>query len=258
VTDLSLRLAALTGRQARSFPARYEVRGLSGNKVSVRGYASTTEQPYKMHDAFGTYTEVVRSGAFTATLAAGADVAYLANHSGLTLARTTSGTLHLAEDSQGLEAVATLNTSRGDARDLVTAIEDGDVDQMSFGFRVDQQSWTPDSTQRSLLAVDLHRGDVSAVNFGANAATSIGVHRSQPAAGRLARLLELRDGKMLSAATTSTLTKVLELLATADTAVDAAQPLLADLLGVPNPDDDQGDPAGADPARALNRFLLCR
>ena len=42
---------------------------------------------------------------------------------------------------------------------------------MSFGFRVTRQDWSTDWTERSIAEVDLHKGDVSIVNFGANPAT---------------------------------------------------------------------------------------
>jgi phage head maturation protease len=49
---------------------------------------------------------------------------------------------------------------------------------MSFAFRVTRQQWSPDYDQRDILEVDLHRGDVSVVNFGANPATSVGAVRA--------------------------------------------------------------------------------
>jgi hypothetical protein len=49
---------------------------------------------------------------------------------------------------------------------------------MSFAFRVTRQQWSPDYDQRDILEVDLHRGDVSVVNFGANPATSVGAMRA--------------------------------------------------------------------------------
>lgn len=230
----------------RSYPASFEVRSLSGSMVELTGYASTYEQPYEMYDMFGPYTEVARQGMCAKTLKDGADVAYLANHEGLTMARSKAGTLKLSEDDNGLLTCATVNTTRSDVRDLVTAIEDGNVDQMSFGFRIVRQQWSPDYDQRDLVEVNLNRGDVSAVNFGANPETMVGVQRAfrsrRPA--ELHRMaVELRAGKALSAATMDTLSQVLELLADADNAVDAAQPLLADLMGVPNPDDDGEAPA---------------
>jgi HK97 family phage prohead protease len=159
----------------RAYPAVLETRGVGAGLVRLTGYASTFGQPYEINDAFGPYLEQVRHGAFTDTLSAGADVNYLANHAGLTMARTGSGSLRLTQDSRGLHVEATVNPNRSDVRDLLAAIEDGDVADMSFAFRVTQQQWSPDYDQRDLLAVDLHRGDVSAVNFGANPHTTVSV-----------------------------------------------------------------------------------
>ena len=176
--DLSTR-ATLTGApERRSYAAEYQVRGIANSKVELTGYASVFDAGYSMQDGFGDYTEIVRRGAFATTLGTTPDVAYLTNHAGLTMARTLSGSLRLAEDRTGLHTVATVNIARGDVRDLVTAIEDGDVDQMSFGFRVVQQEWSPDFGQRSMLELDLHRGDVSAVNFGASPTTSVSTSTS--------------------------------------------------------------------------------
>ena len=258
--DLKVRGAVDAIPLRRSYPAEFNVRSLSGGShVEVTGYASTYGSPYDMYDAFGPYEEVARAGMCAKTLSEGADVAYLTNHGGLNLARTKSGTLKLAEDSTGLNTVATLNTTRSDARDLVTAIEDGDVDQMSFGFRIVRQEWSPDWSQRDLLEVNLDRGDVSAVNFGANPATNIGIQRAFRSArpAELHRMaVELRAGATLSAATMATLSQVLDLIANADDAVDAAQPLLAGLMDVPNPDDDAT--AEADAARALAYLDILR
>jgi Glu-tRNA(Gln) amidotransferase subunit E-like FAD-binding protein len=49
---------------------------------------------------------------------------------------------------------------------------------------------------------------------------------------------EKRAGAKLSAATMETLQEVLDLIAEADVAVDAAQEVLSELMGVPNPDDE--------------------
>ena len=49
---------------------------------------------------------------------------------------------------------------------------------------------------------------------------------------------ERRAGKTLSSATMDVLQQVLNYLVAADIAVDMAQPLLATLMGVPNPDVD--------------------
>ncbi|WBP87045.1 HK97 family phage prohead protease [Kitasatospora cathayae] len=153
--------------------------GTGGSTVRFTGYASVTESPYEMSDYLGDYTEVIRRGAFARTLAAGADVPFVVNHGGLTLARTKSGTLRLAEDSTGLHVEADLDPSSPHVQALRSAMERGDVDEMSFGFRVTSQEWSPDWTQRDITEVDLHKGDVSVVNFGANPATAGAIMRSR-------------------------------------------------------------------------------
>jgi phage head maturation protease len=56
---------------------------------------------------------------------------------------------------------------------LVKKIRAGLLDQMSFAFKVTKQTWSDDYTQRRIQAVDLSRGDVSVVNFGASPTTSV-------------------------------------------------------------------------------------
>jgi HK97 family phage prohead protease len=143
------------------------------------GYASTVDEPYEMYDFWGPYTEVVDAGAFGVTLDADPDVAFLLNHRGTTMARTKSGTLTLSVDEHGLRSVALLNPERTDVKDLVHAISDGDIDQMSFAFRIVRGQWSPDYEEYRILEVDLDRGDVSAVNYGANPNTSISARAKQ-------------------------------------------------------------------------------
>lgn len=231
--DLTKRAALPTGPQVRSYPAQFEVRAVAGSpsKVELQGYASVFDESYDMYDMFGSYTEVARSGMFTKTLDGNPDVAYLANHEGLNMARTASKSLTLTQDSTGLLTVAQVNTTRQDVKDLVTAIEDGDVDQMSFAFRVVRQQWSPDYDQRDLLEVDINHGDVSAVNFGASPATSVGVQRSfrsqKPA--ELHRIaVEVRQGANLSERSSAQLADILDLLAEQTERAKTAPPAEAD------------------------------
>lgn len=143
------------------------------------GYASTVDEPYEMYDFWGPYTEIVDRAAFDKTLAADPDVAFLLNHRGTTMARTKAGTLTLSVDDHGLRSIAYLNPERTDVKDLVHAINDGDIDQMSFAFRIVSGQWSPDYTEYRILEVDLDRGDVSAVNYGANPNTSISARAKQ-------------------------------------------------------------------------------
>jgi hypothetical protein len=67
-------------------------------------------------------------------------------------------------------------------------MERGDVDEMSFGFWVTRQQWSPDYDQRDILEVSLNKGDVSVVNYGANPATAGAQINSRDLAAHLTRL----------------------------------------------------------------------
>lgn len=232
--DLSKRAAVRGSIEHRAVPFDgMELRAKDDGKTLVfTGYASVTEAPYEMEDWLGTYTEVVRQGAFSKTLAEGADVPFKVNHEGMTLARTKSGTMRLAEDSHGLHVEADLDPRNPDVQSLQSAMDRKDIDEMSFAFRVVRQQWSPDYDQRDILEVNLNKGDVSAVNYGANPHTAGAAMRMREVA---TAFRQLRDGS-LSPDAMETLGRVLQLISAADGAVDVAQPLLAEVLGVPNPD----------------------
>lgn len=158
---------------------------------------------YEMWDEFGPYWELVNERAADVTLAADPDVAFLVNHRGVTMARTRNDTLEL-QSNTGLETDAWLNPKRQDVSDLVIAIEDRNVTEMSFAFMLDDGLWNDDFTEFEITRFDLNRGDVSAVNYGANPHTSIAARqrellgeldRMSPALGRAAmgRLLQRQD-----------------------------------------------------------------
>ncbi|WP_020118816.1 HK97 family phage prohead protease [Streptomyces canus] len=175
--DLSVRADRPATLQHRAVPFRdVELRakqsGTGGDALTFTGYACITEVGYEMEDWLGPFTEVVRQGAFTKTLAENADVPFLVNHEGLTLARTKSGTMRLAEDDTGLHTEADLDPASPHVQALRSAMDRGDVDEMSFGFWIIRQQWSPDFDQRDILEVSLHKGDVSIVNYGANPNTA--------------------------------------------------------------------------------------
>lgn len=167
--------ASVTGIVRRAYPVALEVRAKKDKPSvsTIEGYASVTESPFEMWDWLGPYSEVVRTGAFAKTLAENPQVQLLLNHGGLAMAYTKAGTLRLSEDTTGLHMEADVSTKRSDVGDMLAALEEGSVDEMSFAFRVTRQMWSPDYDQRDILEIDLHRGDVSVVNFGANPATSV-------------------------------------------------------------------------------------
>lgn len=143
--------------------------------AQLDGTASVVETWYEMWDMFGPYKEKIARGAFDKTLSLAPDVAFLLNHRGMTMARTKSSrTLEVFTGASGnLDVRALVNPTRTDVRDLVTAVEDGDIDQMSFAFRIVAWAWNDDYDEFTITEVDLDRGDVSAVNYGANPYTAI-------------------------------------------------------------------------------------
>jgi HK97 family phage prohead protease len=218
-----------------------EVRADS-DTVTVEGYASTFNQPYDM----GWYSETVAQGAFTRTLSAKPDVRFMINHEGLPLARTTSNTLDLSQDSTGLNMRSTLDASDPDVQRIVPKMQRGDLNEMSFAFGVVEQEWSPDFSQRTLREVSLAGGDVSVVTYPANPNAGISLRMQQVLEQDPARLREIyrdlvegRAGKTLSSDTSSKLTSLLESLATADDHIDGVLVDLSELLGVPNPDTDK-------------------
>jgi HK97 family phage prohead protease len=164
---------------ARAYaPARmYRVQPADGvaddGTWSFRAYASVVETPYDMWDMFGPYTEELASSAFDATLQADPDVAFLLNHGGMTLARTRSGTLQLGTDDTGLWYEPRLDTGVQAVRDLRSGITRGDLTECSFAFRITRGEWSPDYSAYRITGVDIDRGDVSIVNYGANPATYV-------------------------------------------------------------------------------------
>lgn len=174
--------------------------------VTLDGYASTVGVPYVMYDMFGEYEEVIAPSAFDVTLAATPDVNFLVNHSGLAMARTTAGTLELSVDGTGLRSIAYLNPKRSDVQDLRHAIDDGSVDQMSFAFRIINGRWSEDYLTYTITEVDLNRGDVSAVNYGANPDTSISARTKQALEG-----IEHLSGEPLRIAAARAAAKLAEL-----------------------------------------------
>jgi HK97 family phage prohead protease len=207
----------------------------AGNSLTFTGYASVFNRSYSVSDWLGEFNEQVAPGAFRDSLAKGADVPFKLNHEGMTLARTKSGTMNLAEDSHGLHVEARLDPSNPQVQALRSAMERGDLDEMSFAFRTTSDVWDDAWMNRTVTGADIHKGDVSVVNYGANPYT----------VGAKLRKLDVfktawRDmaPAELDPETKEILFHVLQLVSAADANLDVIQPKLACVLGVPNPDLD--------------------
>lgn len=145
-------------------------------KMIVRGYASTFDDPYTLFEYEGVkYQEQVDSHAFDQ--ADMSDVIFQYNHEGRVFARQSNNTLAVFPDDHGLSIEADLGgTEIG--RGLFEEIKGGYTNKMSFGFRVTEDKWEERENGTIQLRTITKIGkvyDVSAVSIPANDATSISV-----------------------------------------------------------------------------------
>jgi HK97 family phage prohead protease len=170
------KLEALRGAPERRSLAvdDFEIRK-DGDGLVIEGYASVFERGYDIYGgpSKGGFTEIVDRAAFNKTLGDRPDVHLLINHEGMPLARTKSGTLQLSTDKVGLRARADLDRRDPDVQSLEVKMERGDMDEMSFAFRTVRDEFNEETAERRLLEVNINKGDVSIVNFGANPHTSV-------------------------------------------------------------------------------------
>jgi Escherichia/Staphylococcus phage prohead protease len=154
------------------FLANAEIRAKADGSKTISGYAALFNS---MSEDLGGFREIIRQGAFTKTLANGADVRALFNHEpDNILGRTTAGTLRLKEDSVGLFFECDLPDTTY-ANDLYVSIKRGDINQSSFGFYCVADNWVSmqdaPGTLREVLEADVF--DCSPVTFPAYQATSV-------------------------------------------------------------------------------------
>jgi len=108
----------------------------------------------------GRFTETIAAGAFTDVLASAPDVVLTLNHDeSRVLARTSSGTLRLRDESQGLAFEADLGDGPT-ADDVRSMVRRGDLTGMSFRFRVAPEGESWQGERRTLTRVE-HLADLS-------------------------------------------------------------------------------------------------
>jgi uncharacterized protein len=208
--------------ERRTFTVRdIETREAEDGAMRLSGYAAV------FNDASVPlpFSERIAPGAFRKTLSETPDVRLLINHEGLPLARTKNGTLTLSEDEVGLRFDADLPDT-SEARDLWTLIQRGDVDQMSFAFRVIRQKWSADRTERTLTEVSLADGDVSVVTYPAYPTTSV------EAREHLANAIQaVKEGREVSGESLIILQTVFEKMSEGHEYVMEAVEMMAALIG---------------------------
>jgi HK97 family phage prohead protease len=149
---------------------------MDGDVPVLEGYALVYEYRYDIGGGpeAGGFTEVISRGA-AAKSAGEADVRLLVNHDGVPLARSKGGegTLTLSSDDVGLKVRAELDPANPTVQELRSAMSRGDLDQMSFAFKIpkgeNRQEWSSDYSLRTIREVQLF--DVSVVTYPANPAT---------------------------------------------------------------------------------------
>ncbi len=128
-------------------------------------------------DDLGGFTEVITPGAFKGAIPK-SDIRALFNHDpNYVLGRNKSGSLSVSEDNRGLAMEVTPPDIQW-VRDLLVSVERGDIDQMSFGFRVakggDEWVYTDDAVTRTITEIS-ELFDVAVVTYPAYPDTDVAV-----------------------------------------------------------------------------------
>jgi len=155
------------------FSSKIEVRTKGDGKM-LAGYASVFNS--KSED-LGGFREQIAPGAFTKTLAAGADIRALINHSPtLILGRNKAGTLRLEETAIGLAFEIDMPNTTA-SRDLMESVNRGDVNACSFAMVCTSDVWSDASDASGYYALrtvtEAELSDVSVVTYPAYASTSV-------------------------------------------------------------------------------------
>lgn len=145
-----------------------EIRADDGEEPVITGYAAVFNQ--LSGELFG-FREMIRPGAFQRSIRED-DVRALWDHESMyVLGRNRAGTLGLWEDDHGLRVSITPPATSW-ARDLITSMQRGDINQMSFGFFTRDDNWRVENGQKIRDLIDVELFDVSIVTYPAYPQTS--------------------------------------------------------------------------------------
>jgi HK97 family phage prohead protease len=152
--------------------------GAETKSMTIAGYAARFNV---LSENLGGFREQIAPGAFADCLSD--DVRALFNHDpNMILGRTTAGTCRISQDSQGLQYEVDLPDTQA-ARDLMVAIERGDISQSSFGFRIAPSGDAWDENADGMLVRTITKMgrlyDVSPVTMPAYPDASVGTRSLQ-------------------------------------------------------------------------------
>ena len=126
----------ISEKEVRTYQIKdLEVRAEGDNQVVV-GYASVFNS---LSNDLGGFKELISPDAFAGRTED--DVRFLLNHdANYVFGRTTSGTMNLTIDEVGLRYEVEMPDTQA-ARDLTVTMKRGDINQSSFAFSVEDDSW---------------------------------------------------------------------------------------------------------------------
>jgi HK97 family phage prohead protease len=209
--------------ERRTFTVRdIETRQAEDGTMRLSGYAAV----FNDSSVPLPFVERIAPGAFRKTLTETPDVRLLINHEGLPLARTKNGTLTLREDERGLFMDAVIADTQ-EGRDLYTLVQRGDLDQMSFAFRVIRQKWNEQRTERLLTELSLADGDVSVVTYPAYPTTTV------EARAHLQEAMQaLKEGRALEGQTLIAVQAILDKISESCDSLEEGKSMLEVMLGL--------------------------
>lgn len=161
-----------------------EIRADENETGVIEGVPIVFDKETVIYDYCGQYREVIEKDALKNTDMK--DVRLFVNHDTdkLTLARSKNGkgTMSFEVQEDGVHMRATLDIENNtEAKNLYSAIKRGDMDGMSFMFRVDKDEWEDldsDLPLRKIKSISIIH-EVSVVNFPAYNQTSVSARSSE-------------------------------------------------------------------------------
>lgn len=161
-----------------------EIRADENETGVIEGVPIVFDKETVIYDYCGQYREVIEKAALKNTDMK--DVRLFVNHDTdkLTLARSKNGkgTMSFEVQEDGVHMRATLDIENNtEAKNLYSAIKRGDMDGMSFMFRVDKDEWEDldsDLPLRKIKSISIIH-EVSVVNFPAYNQTSVSARSSE-------------------------------------------------------------------------------
>lgn len=170
----------------RAFNATFRAKEDTEKKGVIEGTPIVFNQETRISDWEGEYIETIEPNALDkADLS---DVRLFVNHdiNKITLARSKNGkgTMSFNIDEEGMHIEAELDVeNNAEARSLNSAVKRGDMDGMSFMFRIAKDEWSDldsELPKRTIKEISIVH-EVSVVNFPAYPQTSVNARSSEEA-----------------------------------------------------------------------------